>query len=94
MSLTKSIKVSEETHKLLSEICPKTSTYNDIIYKLAKDYLEEEEEDLTDEEAEYCNKMIDQLEQGNYEDTYKIKTKDLTKELKKLEKQGIIWVMK
>lgn len=84
MSLTKSIKVSEETYKLLSEICPKTSTYNDLICKLAKAYIEED--DLTDEEAGYCNKMIDQLKNGDYTDTYKIATKDLTKELEKLSK--------
>lgn len=32
-----------------------------------------EEEYLTDEEAEYCNKMIDQFEKGDHTDVYKSK---------------------
>ncbi len=31
MVLSKSIKVSEKTHKLLTKICPKNKSYNDII---------------------------------------------------------------
>lgn len=89
MVLTKSIKVSEKTHKLLTEICPKSKSYNDIIYNaLINEYTEEEY--LTEEEAEYCNKMIDQFEKEDYTDTIKIKTKDLDKQLDELEKQGII----
>ena len=34
MTLTKSVKLSEKTHKLLSEICPKTKTYDEIIYEM------------------------------------------------------------
>jgi len=93
MVLTKSIKVSEKTHKLLTQICPKSKSYNDVIYDaLIKEYSEEEY--LTDEEAEYCNKMIDNFEKEDYTDTIKIKTKDLDKQLDDLEKQGIIWAMK
>ena len=41
MVLTKSIKVSEKTHKLLTKICPKSKSYNDIIYDaLIKQYTE------------------------------------------------------
>lgn len=57
MVLTKSIKVSEKTLKLLTEICPKSKTYNEIIYDaLIHQYSEKEY--LSDEEAEYCNQMI------------------------------------
>lgn len=49
-----------------------------------------EKEYLTDEEAEYCNKMIDQFEKGDNTDTYIIDTDNLDKELDELEKQGVI----
>lgn len=43
MVLTKSIKVSEKTHKLLTKICPKSKSYNDIIYNaLVEQYTKEE----------------------------------------------------
>ncbi|WP_303235843.1 hypothetical protein [Methanosphaera cuniculi] len=89
MILNKSIKVSEKTYKLLTEICPKNKSYNDIIYNaLIQQYTEEEY--LTDEEAEYCNKIIDNIEKGNSTDTYSIDTADLDKKLDDLEKQGVI----
>ena len=43
MVLTKSIKVSEKTYKLLTKICPKSKSYNDIIYNaLVEQYTKEE----------------------------------------------------
>ena len=91
MVLIKSIKVSEKTHKLLTKICPKNKSYNDIIYNaLIQQYTEKEY--LTDEEAEYCNKMIDQFEKGDNTDTYTIDTDNLDKELDELEKQGVLWI--
>lgn len=87
MVLTKSIKVSEKTHKLLTKTCPKSKSYNDIIYNaLVEQYTKEKY--LTDEEAKYCNKMIDKLEK-DYSDTYEIKTSDLDK-IDELEANGII----
>lgn len=44
---------------------------------------------MTDEEAKYCNKMIDKLEKEDYNDTYEIKTSDLDK-IDELEANGII----
>lgn len=88
MVLTKSIKVSEKTHKLLTKICPKSKFYNDIIYNtLVEQYTKDEY--LTDEEAKYCSKMIDKLEKEDYSDTYEIKTSDLDK-IGELEANGII----
>lgn len=89
MVLSKSIKVSEKTYKLLTEICPKNKSYNDIIYN-ALIYQYTEEEYLTDEEAEYCNKIIANIEKGNNTNTYSIDTTNLDKELDNLEKQRII----
>ena len=87
MVLIKSIKVSEKTHKLLIKTCPKSKSYNDIIYNaLVEQYTKEEY--LTDEEAKYCSKMIDKLEK-DYSDTYEIKTSDLDK-IDELEDNGII----
>ena len=67
----------KKTHKLLTKICPKSKFYNDIIYNsLVEQYTKEEY--LTDEEAKYCNKLINKLEK-DYSDTYEIKTSDLDK---------------
>ena len=89
MVLSKLIKVSEKTYNLLTEICPKNKSYNDIIYNaLIQQYTEEEY--LTDEEAEYCNKIIDNIEKGNNTDSYPIDTDNLDKKLNNLEKQKII----
>lgn len=44
---------------------------------------------MTEEEAKYCNKMIDKLEKEDYSDTYEIKTSDLDK-IDELEANGII----
>ena len=89
MVLTKSIKVSEKTHKLLTAICPKNKSYNEIIYNaLIQQYTEKEY--LSDEEAEYCNQMIEKFENEDYSDTYEINTKDLDKKLEELENKGII----
>lgn len=41
---TKTIKVTEEVHTLLSEIGNKKDTYNDIILKLINEHLENENE--------------------------------------------------
>lgn len=88
MVLTKSIKVSEKAHKLLIKRCPKSKSYNDIIYNaLVEQYTKEEY--LTDEEAKYCSKMIYKLEKEDYSDTYEIKTSDLDK-IDELEANGII----
>ena len=84
MVLIKSIKVSEKTHKFLTKICPKSKSYNDIIYN-----AQTKEEYLTDEEAKYCNKLINKLEKEDYSDTYEIKTSDLDK-IDELEANGII----
>lgn len=68
----------KKTHKLLTKICPKSKSYKDIIYNtLVEQYTKDEY--LTDEEAKYCNKMIDKLEKEDYNDTYEIKTSDLDK---------------
>lgn len=89
MVLSKLIKVSEKTYKLLTEICPKNKSYNDIIYNaLIQQYTEEEY--LTNEESEYCNRIIDNIEKGNNTDTYSIDTANLDKKLDDLEKQKII----
>lgn len=78
----------KKTHKLLTKICPKSKFYNDIIYNaLVEQYTKEEY--LTDEEAKYCNKLINKLEKEDYIDTYEIKTSDLDK-IDELEANEII----
>lgn len=78
----------KKTHKFLTKICPKSKSYNDIIYNaLVEQYTKDEY--LTDEEAKYCSKIIDKLEKEDYSDTYEIKTSDLDK-IGELEANGII----
>lgn len=80
--LTKSVKISEKTHKLLTELCPKDATYDEIIYEsLLKEY-----DELSDEDAEYCNEMINKIENNDFTDVYWIDIDDLDNELDKLEK--------
>ena len=47
-----------------------------------------EKEYLSDEEAEYCNQMIENLEKESYTNTYKVNTEDLDKKLDELESKG------
>lgn len=45
-----------------------------------------ENEELSDEEAEYYNKQIEKFENGNYEDVRKVSLKDLEKRISEFEK--------
>ena len=68
----KTIRVSEEIHTKLSHLGLKSETYNDIIGRLISVYEEEFFEDFSDEDAEYYNERIRQIESGNYEGTRKV----------------------
>ena len=58
--MTKTIKISEKTHKLLSELASKNETFNDVISFLIDYYYENEE--FSDEEAEFYKKCADEAE--------------------------------
>ena len=89
MASMKSILISEKTYNLLTTICPDDNLYDKIISEaLKKEYVEEEE--LIDDEAEYCNKMIDRLENRDFTDSYEIDLDNLDEELAELESKDLL----
>lgn len=89
--MTKTIKISEKTHKLLSELASKNETFNDVISFLIDYYYENEE--FSDEEAEFYNKEIEKFENGNLEGVSKVSLSDLEKRISKLENELKKWHM-
>lgn len=84
----KTIQVSDEVHRILTNMGSKKQSYNDIIYSLIEKNRVMEE--FSEEEAEYYNECIEKLENDDYSDTYKIKLEDLDDKLEELDSKGII----
>ncbi|MBE6489993.1 MAG: hypothetical protein E7Z83_03940 [Methanobrevibacter sp.] len=83
--MTKTIKISQETHDLLSELASKNDTFNDVITFLI-DYYRENEEFL-DKQAEAYNEDIENFEKGNLDNVSEITLSDLEKRISKLENE-------
>ena len=83
--MNKTIKISEKTHKLLSELASKNDTFNDVIAFLIDYYYENEE--FSDEQAEMYNRDIEKFENGNMENVSELTLSDLEKRITKLEKE-------
>lgn len=83
--MTKTIKISEKTHKSLSELASKNETFNDVITFLI-DYYHENEE-FTDEQAEVYNKNIEKFEEGNLDSVSEVTLSDLEKRISRLENE-------
>ena len=83
--MTKTIKISQETHDLLTELASKNDTFNDVITFLIDYYRENEE--FSDEEAELYNNDIEKFENGNLDDVSEITLSDLEKRISKLENE-------
>lgn len=83
--MTKTIKISEETHKLLSELASKNDTFNDVIAFLINYYHENEE--FSDEQAEIYNQDIERFEKGNLENVSEVTLFALEKRISKLENE-------
>ena len=81
--MTKTIKISEKTHKLLSELASKNETFNDVIDFLINYYYENEE--FSDEQAEFYNNEIEKFEMRNMENVSEVKFEELEKRISKLE---------
>ena len=81
--MTKTIKISEKTHKSLSELASKNETFNDVIDFLINYYRENEE--FSDEQAEFYNREIEKFENGNLENVSEVTLKDLERRISKLE---------
>jgi len=83
--MTKTIKISEKTHKLLSELASKNETFNDVIDFLINNYYENEE--FSNQQAEIYNNDIENFENGNLENVSEVTIKDLEKRILKLENE-------
>lgn len=80
--LNKTIRISDEVHKSLSSLASKNDTFNDVIKRLI-----EQNEEFTDEQAEFYNQEIERIENGFYEDVDEISLKELEKRVSQLEKE-------
>lgn len=83
--LTKTIKISEKTHKLLSELASKNETFNDVIDFLIEYYHENEE--FSDKQAEAYNRDIERFENGDMENVSELTLSELEKRITKLENE-------
>ncbi len=83
--MTKTIKISQKTHDLLSELASKNDTFNDVITFLIDYYRENEE--FSDKEAELYNEDIEKFESGNLDNVSEITLSDLEKRISKLENE-------
>ena len=80
--LNKTIRVSEEVHELLSGLATKNDSYNDVIKRLIED-----NEEFTDEQAEFYNQEIERVENGIHENVTEITLSELEARVAKLEQE-------
>ena len=80
--VTKTIRVSEELHKKLTMMCPKSSTYEDLINDLVKFY--EENNDFSKEQIKEYNTEKN-IESGNLEGYDILDLQELNKRIQKIE---------
>ena len=80
--LNKTIRISDEVHKSLSSLASKNDTFNDVIKRLI-----EQNEEFSDEQAEFYNQEIERIENGIYEDVNEISLEELEKRVSQLEKE-------
>lgn len=83
--MTKTIKISAKTHKLLSELASKNETFNDVIAFLIDYYRESEE--FSDKQAEAYNKDIEKFEKGDMGNVSELTLSELEKRIIKLENE-------
>lgn len=81
--MTKTIKISKDTHYILSEFASKNDTFDDVITFLINYYINHEE--FTDKQAKSYNDEIDNFENGNLDNVTKLTLDDLEKRILKLE---------
>ncbi|MBQ6100570.1 MAG: hypothetical protein IJL02_12000 [Methanobrevibacter sp.] len=75
---SKKIEISQGVHDKLCEITPKGKTFDYTLSFLIDYYLDNEE--FSDEGAEYYNKQIGKFESGNYEGVRKVSLNYLEKD--------------
>ena len=82
---TKTIKISESTHKSLLELASKNDTFNDVIIFLI-DYYKSNEE-FTDNQAVFYNNEIEKFENDNQENLSELTLENLEERIRKLENE-------
>lgn len=85
--MTKTIKISKNTHDALSELASKKDTFNDVINHLIEYYKENEE--FSDEEAEFYNNEIENFENGKLNNVSEITLEELDERITLLEQEVI-----
>lgn len=80
--LNKTIRASEEVHEMLSRLAAKNDSYNDVIKRLIED-----NEEFTDEQAEFYNQEIERVENDIYENVTEITLSELEARVAKLEQE-------
>ena len=83
--MTKTIKISKSTHNALSELASKNNTFDDVINHLINYYKENEE--FSDDEAEFYNKEIENFENGNSTNVSEITLEELDERITLLEQE-------
>lgn len=83
--MTKTIKISEKTHKLLSELASKNETFIDVISFLIEYYHENEE--FSYKQAEAYNRDIEKFEKGDMGNVSELTLSELEKRITKLENE-------
>ena len=83
--LSKTIKISEDTHKTLSSLASKGDTFDDVIVSLIK--LHEYHEEFSEEQAKFYNEEIERIENGCYDDVPTVTMSELEERIAKLEKE-------
>ncbi len=77
--VSRKIEISQKVYGRLCEITPKGKTFDYALTFLIDYYLDNEE--FSDEEAEYYNKQIEKFESGNYDGVRKVSLNDLEKRI-------------
>ena len=83
--VTKSIRISEELHKKLTMMCPKSFTYEDLIKDLVEFY--EENNDFTKEQIKEYNTEIQNIESGNLEGYEILDLQELNERIQRIESE-------
>ena len=80
--MTKTIKISEETHKKLTALGFKKETYGDIINRLIKNY--DSDDYLTPEQEAKYESMINEIKKGNTKGFKEFNDEDLDEKIREL----------
>lgn len=83
--VTKTIRISGELHKKLTDMCPKSFTYEDLIYELIDFY--ENHEKLSNKQINEYNTEIQNIESGNLDEYTTLDLDDLNTRVRRIERE-------